>query len=466
MIVLLLCSLLIYILIAWVLQPKTIDRTSEKFICGAPQSRIAFSLIAANLSVAGGILALLSALGTFGIWAAVAPLSFFAGLYLFYLIHKRMRGNEPFTILQLNKVFAPAHVGNSVFVVYLATSLLFILLLVLGWELYVGSQVIASLLYERPTNSDQIIIAFLISITVIAYCHRGGFAAVVNTDLVQFGVCFLVLYEIISINWYQLSTLRMVRVPIGHIDLGLFLISVIILNLVYQIQNPITWHIARSVQMNGRKLGPVLVWAGLGLCFFWVIILYVGLAYQGNSPYPELLMARNPIDKALLLVGICAFLLSTVDSVAFSAVHLLNVAFVLYKKESLKNSNVNFEVPILIDSRIIVPLAFTVSLASSFGLMVWKPKIFQSLMAITGCIAVYAPIFFGIAAGIFPPIGRNRLREGASHALFLGFFASALSQFLTFYLDLQNWVFGVIALSFLYGFVVLVLGRTRRTANE
>ena len=395
--------------------PLTTDRTRL----------LHYSLAAANLNVAGTVFALVGTISSHGALALTGPLFIVAGLFLFQRLHRRFRtqSGAVFEIHTFAKVMTRGERDHGEhFAAYFSVAMALVGVLVLGWELHVGARAIAFLISPGTEHSFWSLLAISVGVVlaISVYVRNGGYTMVVLTDVAQ---CLAIGGFLIAVaasilrgsTWETTAQINIFHVPeaLGTWDIVSFVLLIGCLNLFGQIQSPINWQIAKSIERDGTFL-RVAIKAAVILIGVWIALYAV--ATTGSTevstayePWMRLIAAPEPVYRALFLVGIVGFLLSSADSLVLGSYNLIS------DSARSRGGAVSRQIASKVSFRRFVPSGLLFAATVGAILMATRPNLLFSLMAITGSLVTFAPVFVYILIGRADLVASH---ERAAHCLF------------------------------------------------
>lgn len=407
------------------------------------------SLAAANLSFSGAVLAVLYVAGYYRIWGVVMPVAFAAAIYLLYRAKRGSGADGPQKLTRLNELFGGS--GRSNFALYYGISWVFFLAILIGWELFVASQVLRPVLFPNGTVVDQFLIAFIILGTISIYTYLGGAMAILKSDTFQLllglGVCALV-----TSNWAgnHAAFTKAQLVPAMPIkDVAAFACAILLVNVAFQVPNRLYWNYIEIAEAKSISVGRVLAFGTLIPCGVWMLLLALGATFSGAAPYPDLVRAPALWQQLVLIAAVVGFSFSTVDSLLLSAGMTVAEIKGIYSaapapSDVLAQGNTRTTT---------ISLVGIGALVATFLLIQYVKNVFESFLSISGAMAAFAPV---VLRPIYSKV--MKYKDGAAHAFFALFLLSGLLQFGLFLVGLQGYTTYVVLATFACAFTIEKLG--------
>lgn len=397
-----------------------------------------YSLVATQLSVTGGILALVSGVTAYSYLVLLAPITAVLGIVLFAQFHSSLETLEKGTVDY--DILAKKTPNSLPFPFFLIFSTAIVYLFVLGWELYIGATVIAKILGLSETT----IIAVLLSIVVIGYTFFSGFTRAVITDRIQLFVILGFIFLLLWLNWDHWSYSRLS----GSFDslalegdifaIFTFALTLLIINISAQLQSPSNWIIAKSADLKTFRQIQYIAVPVLLLIWGGIILFALGLEPSVLQNWLNIFgNGESQLVTVLLFLGVLALIMSSVDTTMLGISGSINHAYCYLRDTRFSEFD-----PVIV--RVLNVFVMILALGISFGLLGLKPELFYSLLSITGLLSIYAGYIFYFA------IGKSDIVSNAK--------SLPLALFCIFVLMVALQVFGFLDPSTKFGFYVVVLG--------
>lgn len=173
-------------------------------------------------------------------------------------------------------------------------------------------------LLTRLTNAPAWIILLVTVVTMSFYIYYGGFKAVVDTDIPQGFLTFFVLVVVFFASPIEGNIASSQAVYVNQFWFGM---GLAIMQFLTYTPNPA--NIERVLDtMNERELKWGLIGSYAMSCVLASIILYTGLIMRSNATsealdvFITMVEAFPTLYVGMLLIGMCAAFMSTVDSLA------------------------------------------------------------------------------------------------------------------------------------------------------
>lgn len=196
-------------------------------------------------------------------------------------------------------------------------------------------------LFLQAIFGGSYIIHCLIGLTLVtAWSLWGGFRAVVFSDVVQFGVMILSVFLVVVFSWVEMGppTIFQEALPASHLSLtgGESMANILVWGFIAlsTLVDPNFYQrcLAADSEKTARRgiIYSTIVWVFFDLCTT-VGALYARVAMpEANSQNAYLIHALNmtpPGVRGLILAGILAIILSTLDSYLFNAATCVSYDF-------------------------------------------------------------------------------------------------------------------------------------------
>ena len=404
-------------------------------------SWLGVSFVATQLTVTGGIVATTAGVHYYGYAMWAAPISFFIGIWVFWIVRKGAG------IAKTNSIFdlAKKRQNTPVFMSYSIASV-FIGMFLLGWELYVMGEIISAH-YSAGNDSlshlisnNPFIVIFSLALVAAIYVTKGGWDRVVKTDLIQLGGVGLFLgilfFSIDSETAKPFTSVFSTPIAASPLEVVLFLVPVLIINTTFATVTLNNWQVAHSA---GPKTGKALLVGCLLLAAFYTIVTWVAINISSGNARD--FFTSGTVVSAFL-VGLAPVLTwSTVDTTAISVTHFIHRIVSANPTSAWSGYKTIY----------IVPALLLCGGGVAFLLNAYAPNILQSLLAGAGSLIIFAPWL--IVALLHP--GKQSFLANKNLAYFLfGVFVLTLGTGITLTLIGKG---GLVALPASLGFFVSLI---------
>lgn len=397
------------------------DNPETSFLYSATRKILPLSFAAANCSAAG-LVALAGAVSAYGYGSILIPVSFLVGIIVFRGL---LYDKDFLTISSIVDKFY----GNSqqnqkqLFRSLYIVSQCFLLIFFLSWELYMGSKLLTEAIYGSTNLTSQFIIGFMVCITVTVYGYFGGYSSVVKTDAIQLAFCSILLYLLLFSESTAIGTLDtpFYESKLDPSQILIFFFTLFLLNIIYQPQNPATWHIRNSAGNSNKSTDRILFFGCSFLSILWLVVIFSAL--HSTNPF-AIFSSFSGVDNYLWIGALSAVLLSTVDTQTFTLLGLIDQ---MLKPENYRLNKKPPSSPLKKSKNNVmaVPIIMIFSLTFSLILMRYSPNIYTSLLSASGCLGVYFP---AILMSILRKKNEWNYTNSHAVALFVIFVSSAIWQ--------------------------------------
>lgn len=352
----------------------------------------AVGLITANITAGTGFVYLLANGARNGVLACLLPLALLAG----YRFLAWMLGRVPDSLFAPNFLQACAHAvergtgTRSVLRIVLIAPLLVIFVLLLAFELFATSQLLAGLISTAAGIASQLMVAGVLFLTTLAVCFWGS-EGMLRADRLQAGliVVCLVCLLVMSINgWtsapdhkgaFAIKTDKSVITALLFAAVGAFNTQL------YSILN---WNAVASV--SGRDRRWLLTTASYFLAGFAFVVLAIGAGLPGTwgegfGPALKNSMAGLPSAAATLLLvaltaGVAAITLTTTQGITMAVAAIANE---LQRNASAQPSA---------GRRLQYVVVLCVAMVVLGGFYYFRPSVFYLLLALVSGAEAVVPL--------------------------------------------------------------------------
>ena len=363
------------------------------------------SYTAANITLGTGLVYIFSAIGSLGILFLVAPFMMLLGYltlarFLYNYADEKLFSENLLKGLSLS---IDNELGiKSNFAKFFSIILIIVFSLILSFEIFASSKLIASIMYPDPTVVHEIFTGTSVFLIALLYSLWGGFKAVQTTDQAQLlFVSFLLLaLAIIFFSASPLASPASVLSPvIPPINTGIVFSTIAAGLAAFTTQYYSIINLCAASQQEQQKRRDLFVKIGV-LTFLILAMITAGaivVSVEKGIPFSLLSEAlkthsvgTDAIDITLsiiLMLGMVSVLFSTVDTLIVS---ITQIAYsnVCSRSESPGGYNSNELRHVRLAMAAIGPIVFAVLAIVWF----FQPNLFGLLLAIVSGNDVLAPL--------------------------------------------------------------------------
>jgi hypothetical protein len=315
-----------------------------------------------------------------------------------------------------------------------AVSIALLTVFAIGWEIYVGSSAIEFLVQSAPSpmHIGAFEIGVVIAITIALYSARGGYTYVVLADTVQLGiivifVAILSYYYIVPVGIGPAASVgrEVFLPPLPARDIVLFAVTMVIVSVSDQIQNPGSWLLAKSAG-SPTALKRIFAIGISCLSCIWLTILLIHIFSKAELPHGTvtwlaMLDVQSEPCRAIFICGITCLVLASADSILLGSFNLLQDAFRRGTPDAARADQIRK----VVFAGYVIIVAVTAFLVS-YLMIRNTPDVFFSMLGIGGILCIYTPAFLTYLGGSYLPLKLTRLRL---IVLFCCFCLAAVAQF-------------------------------------
>ena len=359
------------------------------------------SLTAANISLGTGFVYFLVAVSKNGILFILIPISVVTGYFWLssFLNSLPKELSEGKNLIDSFNTKISEQIGKpSYFKKFLSYSLIAVFCLVLSFEIFASSSIIATVIFNNPDVALQVKISIVITLIALVYTTLGGMKGVVRTDILQL---IFIVFSFIGLLYFLLkqdgttikeSLTSIVKLSSPEIWVGVITAS--ILAIATQFYSLINMGIVTHLET--AKRGKLLKWGG-SLSAFAFILIFIISALNHNSPNSNPLvnfLTTLSVEKSktlafFLIVGFASIVFSTIDTV------MITIGMFSYDNIENKNSKLNdtnYNEVNKIRLRNLLFFAVLLLLLGFFNF--YHPDIFYLLLGLGSPVAILAPMIY------------------------------------------------------------------------
>lgn len=365
------------------------------------------SLTATNITLGTGLVYIVTGAQHNGLLMLLIPVMVWFGYYLQSIFLEKttnvtVRTGKNF-IASIDEQISLMTGVRSSFAHIVSGSLVIVFVLVLGFEIFASSKVIAPFLFKIPDVRAEIWLSVIIFSITILYTLLGGINAVFKVDFLQVPLILLFLPVFIITTIPELTNPGLLIERFGAtIKLEgtiLAAIAIAAINAITtQFYSLLNWGAVSHVELSNQK--RLLRWVGVATAMILTVFVLVGLLHPigpGEQVWQDItntysLLAsqsdlRAYIFSGILLLGMASILLTTTDAVVITAIMFWydNIA----KGDSKSSKNDPGELKKI---RIIGTVTFILCFGVLMTLNYFQPDPFYLLLSMAGGVVVFAPM--------------------------------------------------------------------------
>lgn len=365
------------------------------------------SLTAANITLGTGLVYILSGTQQNGFLMIMVPVMVWLGYYLLakytskYVASDDIKGKN--FIYNINEQITNRTGTSSLFCLLVSISLIIVYTIVLPFEIFASSKLIAPLIFTQSGDTPVMLLSGIIFLATLLYVLFGGIGAVFATDKLQLGA-ILIFLPTLAFLIFSSAVKNDISIPAFNSVLKLD--TIIIFNIIAaslaalstQFYSLLNWGYISHVKAANRErlLKRVGVFAGILLA----IVVVIGVFYpvkEGEDIVTNLMTTYAKIGNqsgiiiwilsGISLLGMISIVFSTVDSL------IIKITMFYYDNILKRNSRSEETNPKELRAiRLIVFLCFLFIfiLLGYFNFI--QPNIFYLLLAIAAGVTAFAPM--------------------------------------------------------------------------
>ena len=385
-------------------------------------SKNVVSLSATNITLGTGLIYLVTGAQHNGLLMLLIPVMVFLGYYLQAIFLEKatavtVRSGKNF-LASLDEEITLLTGVKSSFSSVVSGSLVVVFVLVLAFEIFASSKVIAPFLFKTPNVNAEIILSTVIFIITVLYTIIGGINATFKVDFIQVPlICiFLPVFIITTVPHLDHPALIIEKMR-STIKLGGPVLAAVAIASIgaisTQFYSILNWGAVSNVEVSNQQ--RLLKWVGGLSAVILAVFVTVGLLHpigpggqvwlDITETYSRLASQQNFSSYLLcgiLLLGMASILLTTTDAVVITSIMFYydNLA----KGDSKNLANNPSELKRI---RRIGAITFILCFALLMIINYWQPDPFYLLISMAGGVVVFAPMI--VTAG-FLSSRKNGLR--------------------------------------------------------
>jgi len=370
------------------------------------------SLTAANITLGTGVAYLIQGGQQNGLLMFLIPVMVCVGYFLLAGFVARYIGNDVEAgrnvLAVINERISQLTDRNSRFGLLVTLSLVVVYTVILPYEIFASSKIIAPFIFTEPSTSAQVALSFALFLAALLYVIVGGVAAVFATDKIQLVAitCFL------AVLCYLVYGLPLESEETGiSLSLKLSLNATVILNVVAasiaaistQFYSLLNWGYVSHI--NSKERSPMLKAVGMFSALLFCVIVSLGVFYpstEGNGTltaimgyYANILQEKGvvvPVISGIFVFGMISIVFSTSDSLMIKVIAFFydNVL----KKCSYSEQQNSEELKTI---RLLTLGYFLIIFIILCYFNFAQPNLFYLLLAIVAGVNVFAPMIAAAA---------------------------------------------------------------------
>lgn len=415
------------------------QRSAQEYFHHKSLPKNIVSLTATNITLGTGMVYLVTGAQHNGLLMLLIPVATWLGYYLLAAFLEKATDVSARTgknfLASLNDQISKATGSPSHFARVVSGALVVVYLLVLAFEIFASTKVLAPFLFKEPNVSAEIWLSVIIFSVTIVYTILGGINAVFRVDFLQVPlVCLMIPVFLLTAvpDIGNLSGLAQ-RLATSMKTDGAVLTAVAIAAvsaLSTQFYSLLNWGAVSHVEMKNQQ--RLLRWVGATTAIVLASFVLVGLLHPvGTDGQTWLAITHNYAALAsqtslkayafcgILLLGMSSILLTTTDAVVITS-----IMFWYDNVVGGDSTRAEQNASELRRIRSIGAAAFTLCFGVLMAVNYWQPDPFYLLLSMAGGVAVFAPM---IAAAGWLSTREGTLRVFSNKVVygFLGLFVGA-----------------------------------------
>lgn len=383
------------------------QRSAKDYFHDAGLRRNVVSLTATNITLGTGLVYLVTGAQHNGVLMLLIPLMVFLGYYLQALFLEKAtsarvrRGKN--ILASLDDQIREATGAASPFARTVSGSLVLVYVLVLAFEIFASSKVVAPFLFRTPSVTAEIALSVVIFCITILYTILGGVRAIFNVDIVQVPLICIFLPVLV---WTSIPDGLKPSEVAERLSANVKLDAAVLVGVAIACMNAITtqfyslinWGAVSHVELANQQ--RLLKWVGATTAVVLTVFVAVGLLHpvqHGGQvwqeiarEYSQLVLGSNLrayVLSGILLCGMASVLLTTTDAVVMTCI-------MFWYDNVARGDSTSGKEDILELKRIrrIGATTFTVCFAILMAINYWQPDPFYLLLSMAGGVVVFAPM--------------------------------------------------------------------------
>lgn len=365
-------------------------------------------LTAANITLGTGLAYLLQGGQQNGLLMLLIPVMVWLGYYLLaswikLTVRKEMLGGKNFIASINDQIIAETN-APSHFSFLVSISLIIVFILLLSFEIFASSKIIAALLFIKGGNIQSIFISIIIIFIALLYTLFGGIVAVFRTDKLQLASIIIFLpvlfYTAVLLPWREgqsVSTIDSILKTDITTIIGIATASIAAVTT--QFYSLLNWGAISHVDENDQV--PMLKRVGIFTGVILAFIVIIGIFHpvnEGGDYIADLMASYSRLGSQsgfipYILLGITVF---GMTSIIFSTVDSLVITIIMFYYDNIagrdSKSEENNPHELRAVRRIVsICFIFIFTFLGYFNFA--QPNIFYLLLTITGGVVVFGPMF-------------------------------------------------------------------------
>ncbi len=365
------------------------------------------SLTAANVTLGTGLAYLLLGGQQNGILMLFIPAMVWLGYYLLAHFTSRYVASDVLAgtnfIAGINERIAVTTGAPSPFGLIVTVSLIVVYTLILPYEIFASSKIIAPLLFTQAGTTPAIVLSSIIFLAALFYVLFGGISAVFATDKLQLGAILLFIPALaFMVFGYPIKG----REPLLTLESVLKLDTTIIFNVIAasvaavstQFYSLLNWGYISHMEAAHRE--RLLKWVGGVAALLLTVIVSIGVFYpvkEGGDVVTDLMAfyARIGSQSGVLIWVLSGISVLGMTSIVFSTVDSLIIKIIMFyydnvaKRRSMSDETNPRELK-SIRGLVFISFFLIFLILGYFNFI--QPNLFYLLLAIVGGVTVFGPM--------------------------------------------------------------------------
>jgi Na+/proline symporter len=352
------------------------------------------SLLVANITIGTGFAYLIQGGYQNGVLFLFAPVGVLLGYFgLRYFISKLPNEckNEKNLIENINYLIESQTGCKSNFKKTLTLSLSIVFCLLLAYEIFVSSQIMAAAIFKTTDVSLQISLSLIIGAIALLYTIIGGYRGVIRSDSLQFIfiiVCTVAIFYYVGEDRQISLTKNFIsQIKINDLTIIVNCLMAFLFAFLTQFYSLINMGaISHYEEIDKQK--NLLKTSGILTTLFLTIIVVMGITFpvsnNGNPDFVQFLASKNNNVFSILLI--CGF-----SSIVFSTIDTLILTITMFYYDNILKMNSKEVNSLNLKSIKIKVTSFFIIVLIILGLFNYiRPNIFYLLIGIGGGVSIFA----------------------------------------------------------------------------
>ena len=315
-------SIVLYVVVA-LFSARKVRAASSFYNDTISLRRATLSLACFNVTLGTGIAYLVQQVTYTGWWAMLTPFALVLGYFLFGIYMKSVAFRPSIQVPNIYRLLSEEGGGISLLTRLYSFAIVVTFILVLGFELWLGAELIAKSIFSDPDEILKIVVALILFSVVAVYTSIAGMRGSVNTDMFQ--ALILLAFVVVVFLLIQSEGIGATssNSAVGFSQSALAVALAIVTAITTQFYSVVNANF--GVDYSPEEQGKMFTRAGIISGVYYSVVLMIFLVWGGGTGIQDIAQSigneTSSVSWVLALTfaaGLVAISLSSLDNATVS----------------------------------------------------------------------------------------------------------------------------------------------------